>query len=380
VKRQCAVCHNAPVPTVNCNRQGLPEVPKAPMEETSSQVTRAQLCLKDSIDGDETLEASLQLELESVSRSWEALNVISVDLSSNNLTSEAVGESQILGSLGNSLEELDLSDNDLEYVPKVVITKLRRLKKLNLSENRLEDVVGFIKCLRQLQELNVSGNALSSLPAELALLLNLTKLEAMRNCLGSLPPDLKSLPVIREMHLSGNNLGPKIPAVLFEMTSLVSLALSSNHIQMIDDAIGDLINLESLTIMDNEIEKVPVALCRCTKLKRINLSQNLVCCLPDEFVAMEHLEELFLDSNRLENLPEELGKLSTLKRLSVENNPKLTALPPGLGHLDEIMFSGAVEESGYSHLSGVRQGLPRNAVEVEIHKRRLYPGEKPPET
>jgi Leucine-rich repeat (LRR) protein len=61
------------------------------------------------------------------------------------------------------LIDLDFSCNDLPSIPDVIY-KMKRLRRLNLSNNLITDVAPLIDHLEELVSLNLSRNQLKSLP------------------------------------------------------------------------------------------------------------------------------------------------------------------------------------------------------------------------
>jgi len=85
--------------------------------------------------------------------------------------------------------------------------------------------------------------------------------------------------------------------------------------------IGDLKDLEELTIIRTEISAIPESLYQLSKLKKLDLRQNKIASLGSEISNLKSLEWLDVSLNRLERIPEELEKLTSLKELFVYANP-----------------------------------------------------------
>ncbi|OQV19254.1 Protein flightless-1 [Hypsibius exemplaris] len=149
-----------------------------------------------------------------------------------------------------TLEEIDLSENELTRVPDCVYNVIQ-LRRLNLSKNLLTDF-DVPDGWHQLQTLNVSSNRLKALPQ-------------------SLP----TCSALRRLYVNDNQL----------------------DFNGIPPSVGRLENLEVFLAADNRIEMVPEGLLRCGKLKRLVLRNNLLVTLPDAVHLLGDLEELDLAGN-----------------------------------------------------------------------------------
>ncbi|CAD7697692.1 unnamed protein product, partial [Ostreobium quekettii] len=84
------------------------------------------------------------------------------------------------------------------------IGKLMRLRALNLSDCGLEAVPELLTCLRSLAELNLSNNPLSNLSTSLAALVSLRTL-LLRGCgLEAIPAAVCQVPSLEVLDLSNN--------------------------------------------------------------------------------------------------------------------------------------------------------------------------------
>ena len=92
-------------------------------------------------------------------------------------------------------------------------------------------------------------------------------------------------------------------------------------LQNIPEDIGDLQDLESLTINRTEITSIPESLFTLKNLKKLNLGLNKITFLSAGIVNLQKLEFLDVSMNRLESIPDELSKLNSLKEIIVYENP-----------------------------------------------------------
>ncbi|HSW76571.1 MAG TPA: leucine-rich repeat domain-containing protein [Candidatus Saccharimonadales bacterium] len=92
-----------------------------------------------------------------------------------------------------TLQQLDLSNNQLSALPPPEIGQLRALQVLSLSYNQLSALPPEIGQLRALQILYLNHNQLSALPPEMGQLSALQKLYLSNNQLSALPPEMSQL-------------------------------------------------------------------------------------------------------------------------------------------------------------------------------------------
>ena len=105
--------------------------------------------------------------------------------------------------------------------------QLARLRRLNLSHNRLTAVPEFIADLSRLQSLDLSANQLTALPTSLCQLTTLRMLNLSHNRLAVFPEDVAHLSQLESLDLSVNEL-TNIPSSLANLENLQVLKLEGN--------------------------------------------------------------------------------------------------------------------------------------------------------
>ena len=230
-------------------------------------------------------------------------NLKVLNLNGSNLTEQLVGD--LINVIRNNLnlEELYLSNNDLQSSVFVILQALKQnseLKILNLSSNNVtglvvKDLISAIKFSSNLQEITLNNNnlQLSSVMILQALKEN-CKLKVLNlgsnNMNGLVSKDLASViknnPSLEELDLSENNLKSSVIMIfhaLKETSTLKVICLMSNN--MTREVAGDLAsvlknnpNLEDLRIRNNYLGSSAVkllqALTKISKLKILNLISN----------------------------------------------------------------------------------------------------------
>ncbi|KAI9562947.1 hypothetical protein GHT06_010403 [Daphnia sinensis] len=255
-----------------------------------------------------------------------------------------------------SLESLDLALNDIRSLPSPSLCTLDKLGQLNLTGNRLSDLLWAkteTGCLQSLKVLDMSYNRLVTLPARS--LANWTMLEELHlqgnglvsvddnsliglsslrlvnlagNQLTSLPPGLfsSSAEHLAELYVSANGLTVLAPGLFRGLSKLLVLDLSENHLTSSSfdpTTLTGLFRLAVLSLHNNRISRLDAALFSdLTNLQILRLDGNMLETLPDGvFNSLPHLHTLILSRNRLTRLDGQLmANLHSLSILALDNN------------------------------------------------------------
>ncbi|MEM6715467.1 MAG: COR domain-containing protein [Cyanobacteria bacterium P01_C01_bin.147] len=107
------------------------------------------------------------------------------------------------------------------------------------------------------------------------------------------------------------------------------------------DSLGQLTQLRSLNLSENQLTALPESLGQLTQLRSLNLSYNQLTALPESMGQLTQLQELDLYGNQLTTLPESLGQLFQLQTLNLGGN-QLTVFPgfTTLLNLRKLILSG----------------------------------------
>jgi len=185
------------------------------------------------------------------------------------------------------------------------IFELTTLRKLNLSQNNLEEMPDDLTRLVQLKELDLSSNSFTFLPP----LHTLTELEVLNvstnvlKRLASLPPSLRSLSAARNdlrRFTPGQGGGEEAEA---------------------DEESPWYMELEELDLSENKLTEFPPVLLKMSSLKTLVVSCNYISAFPPGFSqAWPSVTNLQVSFNDLENLPSEVLQMP-LNRFAFRGNP-----------------------------------------------------------
>ena len=157
---------------------------------------------------------------------------------------------------------------------------------------------------------------------------------------GELPPELGDLANLQELTLADNQLTGAIPAELGDLANLQELTLADNQLTgSIPPELGDLANLQELTLADNQLTgAIPAELGNLANLTVLTLADNqLAGAIPPELGDLANLEELTLAGNLLTGaIPAELGDLANLAILTLASNRLTGSIPAELGDLADL--------------------------------------------
>lgn len=152
--------------------------------------------------------------------------------------------------LSESLEILDLSDNQLSTLPED-FGNLSQLKILFLSNNNFTEVPKVLASCPKLEMIAFKSNRISHFP-ENALPLGTKWLMLTNNQIGSLPESFGQLTRLRKLALAGNEL-TKLPDSIKHCQSLELVRFSANRLSEIPTHLLELPNLSWLGFSGNAI-------------------------------------------------------------------------------------------------------------------------------
>ncbi len=152
----------------------------------------------------------------------------------------------------------------------------------------------------------------------------------------SVPVELGNLSNLEMLSLSFNSL-TSVPIELGNLSNLVRLSLSGNSLTSVPVELGNLNNLEWLYLSNNSLTSVPIELGNLSNLVHLSFSHNSLTSVPVELGNLNNLSWLYLDNNSLMSVPVELSNLSNLSWLHLSHN-SFTSIPVELGNLSNLSW------------------------------------------
>ncbi|PON63058.1 Leucine-rich repeat domain containing protein [Trema orientale] len=166
-------------------------------------------------------------------------------------------------------------------------------------------------------------------------------------------PSHLNLTSLEVLALSSNHFEDPIPSAIQNLTSIISLDLSSNALFQgkIPRSIGNLCNLESIDLSNNEysgeishaFESLLGCLSNRLQSLRLDGDHNFGKCftgqIPDEIGEFKDLVYLSISGHNIYGpIPMSIGKLSALKSLNIADNQLNGSLPESIGSLSNLEY------------------------------------------
>ncbi|WP_296259800.1 MULTISPECIES: leucine-rich repeat-containing protein kinase family protein [unclassified Pseudomonas] len=179
------------------------------------------------------------------------------------------------GKLAGS-KRLDLSCG-LTQFPDEIFSLSESLEVLNLSDNQLSDLPTDLHRLKHLKILFCSNNLFTRLPAALGHCDELFFVGFKACRIGDVPPE--SLP-------------PRLRA----------LVLTDNCIESLPDELGLCVHLQKLMLAGNRLQSLPASLAACHRLELVRIASNDIRQLPQWLLQMPSLAWLAFAGNPLNDI------------------------------------------------------------------------------
>lgn len=173
----------------------------------------------------------------------------------------------------DAVTRLQLVEN-LSIFPTEIFALANTLEVLDLSNNQLDKLPGNFVCLHKLKVLFLSNNCFTELPRVIA------------DC-----PDLEMI------GFKANQIVSIAENALLKQTRW--LILTDNKIERLPDSMGDLYRLQKLALAGNRLTLLPASMANCQRLELASLSANRFSSLPDWLFQLPKLSWLAVAGNAL---------------------------------------------------------------------------------
>ncbi|XP_053191971.1 leucine-rich repeat-containing protein 57 [Scomber japonicus] len=127
----------------------------------------------------------------------------------------------------------------------------------------------------------------------------------------------------------------EIPEELLRLSSLRTVDLSENKIEVLPVSIQNFLQLKTLILNQNRLSSVPPEIGSLKKLETLSLNQNRIQQLPPSLNQLRALRTLRLSGNRISEFPSGLGALRHLDLLDLSRN-QIQTVPPDVSELQAI--------------------------------------------
>ncbi|XP_019223999.1 PREDICTED: receptor kinase-like protein Xa21 [Nicotiana attenuata] len=283
-----------------------------------------------------------------------------------------LGEININGILPNSISNLSkltvlgLGGNELTGpIPKSLVN-LRLLEVLHLQSNSFAgetSTLSFITPLINLVDLRLSFNPLNAVLPKSIGNLSLQWFSAIGcNLKGHIPNEIGNLINLSSLELEDNDFTGIVPTTISSLTNLQQLSLGVNRISgPFPNGLCELSSLFFLKLSQNQMwGSIPTCLGDLTSLREVYLdSNNFTSSIPSSLWNLKDILKLNLSSNFFNgSLPLEFGSLLKVTQLSLAHNRIEGSIPETFGKLVNL----EALDLSYNNMSGV---IPKSLEELK---------------
>lgn len=165
-------------------------------------------------------------------------------------------------------------------------------------------------------------------------------------------PALQSLIYLKKLNLSGDGLYVFPEVITSKYLDLEVLFIAHNAISSIPENFGNLTQLDTLIMYNNQDRKVlnslPDSFGNLTKLRYLKLSGMGINKIPESFSNLTSLNFLDLEGNKINKLPDNFGNLKNLETL--RGPALLQNIPNSFSNLEKLNFCFFSINSGQAAL------------------------------
>jgi len=165
--------------------------------------------------------------------------------------------------------------------------ELTGIKRLTLSDNLTAFPLEILSLADSLEILDLSNNQLTTLPAEIAQLTNLKILFASNNLFVTLPEVLGQCPNLEMVGFKSNQIN-QVPENSLPV-KLRWLILTDNRIEVLPNSLGERPRLQKLALAGNCLTELPQTMSQCHNLELVRISANRLTACPEQLFGLPKL-------------------------------------------------------------------------------------------
>jgi len=173
--------------------------------------------------------------------------------------------------------------------------QLTGISRLTLSENLTVFPIEILSLADTLEVLDLSNNQLKTLPDEIKQLRKLKIIFASKNDFETLPESLGQCESLEMVGFKANKI-TDVPAESLPK-KLRWLILTDNKITTLPDTLGERSRLQKLLLAGNQISHLPLNLVQLTNLELVRISANQLTECPDQLLVLPKLAWLAFSGN-----------------------------------------------------------------------------------
>lgn len=177
--------------------------------------------------------------------------------------------------------------------------------------------------LKSLTGLSMGKGILEEIPSEITQCKNLKRLELLKMYdLKRLPENIGQLQELEYISIALTAM-ESLPESIGELKKLKYLDASSTNITAVPESIGNCESLVFLDLHSTDITEIPDSVTKLKNLKSLNLGYTKITALPENIGALSELVRLDLFGLDLRKLPQSIRNLTKLEYLNVFDNYNL---------------------------------------------------------
>lgn len=173
--------------------------------------------------------------------------------------------------------------------------KLTGISRLTLSENLTVFPTEILSLADSLEILDLSNNQLKALPDEIKQLNKLKIIFASNNLFETLPESLGQCENLEMVGFKANKI-KHVPTESLPI-KLRWLILTDNQLTSLPDTLGERPRLQKLALAGNQLTQLPANLTQLTNLELVRISANQLTECPDQLLALPKLAWLAFSGN-----------------------------------------------------------------------------------